>query len=69
LCSLVVHAAFNGIRTTVADGILWLNPNRSLTTSALFGDVGALALMVKINRLRIIHTGPSSEIVVYVGFH
>ena len=65
----VVHASLDCIRTTVADGVLRLNPHLALAPLANLGDVGALALMVKIHHLRLVHVAPVAEVVVVVVAH
>ena len=67
--SLVVHTAFSGIRTTVADSILRLNPDLLSAAVATLGHIGPLALMVKTHHLRIARVVPSTEVVVNVNLH
>ena len=66
---LVAHTTFSSIRTTVADGILRLNPHHLPAAVATLGYVGFLTLMVEVNHLRFVHVCPSAEVVVHVGFH
>ena len=67
-CSLVVHTTFSSIRTTVADGILRLNPHHLTASVAPLGHIGTLDLMVEVNHFRLASV-PSAKVVVNVGFH
>jgi len=65
----VVVTPFHSIRAVVADSVLRLDTDSPLTPFTLLGDIGALALVVEVPHLRLIHTSPGSEVVVVVGSH